>query len=128
MVCLSTGEAEFVAATECGKSVVWLRNLLCEIDQPCSGPTPIHEDNQDCVAMINNHMVTGRNRHFCIKMAWLRQQVAARALRFQFVASKFNVADIFTKVLPDSAFCRLRKLLLSPPATISKNAVPRGEC
>ena len=128
MVCLSTGEAEFVEATECGKSVVWLCNLLREIGLPCSGPTPIFEDNQACVVMINNHMVTGRNHHFCIKMVWLRQQVAARSLRFQFVASKFNVADIFTKVLPDSAFCRLRELLLSPPATNSKNAVPRGEC
>ena len=33
MVCLSTAEAEFVAATEAAKDVVWLRGLLLEYTQ-----------------------------------------------------------------------------------------------
>ena len=128
MVCLSTGEAEFVAATECCKSIMWLRGLLREIGLPCTAPSPVFEDNQACVAMVKNHMVTGRNRHFCIKMAWLRQQVSCGQMRFCFVPSKHNVADIFTKILPDVQFTRLRSLLMSPPAVKPKDMQPRGEC
>ena len=68
MVCLSTAEAEFVAATHACKDVVWLRNVLREVSFPHPGPAVVFEDNQACVAMIKNHSVSGRNRHFCIKM------------------------------------------------------------
>ena len=91
-------------------------------------PSPVFEDNQACVSMVKNHMVTGRNRHFCIKMTWLRQQVSCGQMRFCFVPSKHNVADIFTKILPDVQFTRLRSLLMSPPAVKPKDMQPRGEC
>ena len=62
--------------------------------------------------MVNNHVVTGRNRHFCVKMAWLRQQVADKVVRLVFVASKNNVADLFTKVLPPDTHVHLTAALL----------------
>ena len=68
MVCQSTSEAEFVAANECVKDILWLRGILLEIGFPVPR-TPVFEDNQATIAMIKNHMVSGRNRHFCIRMA-----------------------------------------------------------
>ena len=111
MVCQSTSEAEFVAANECVKDVMWLRGLLHEIgfDVPA---TPIHEDNQATIAMIKNHIVYGRNRHFCIRMAWLREQAAANVVVFKYVNSKDNIADIFTKILPQPQFVHLRDKFL----------------
>ena len=73
--------------------------------------------------MVNNHVVTGRNRHFCVKMAWLRQQVADKLVKFEFVASRNNVADIFTKVLALDAHARLTDSLVMP-----KVVSPRGGC
>ena len=64
--------------------------------------------------MVNNHVVTGRNRHFCVKMVWLREQVAGKVVRFVFVASRNNLADIFTKILAPDAHIRLAKALLDP--------------
>ena len=69
MVCLSTAEAEYVAATEATKDVLWFRGMLAELGFEDSSPSMVHEDNQACVAMIRNHIVSGRNRHFCVKMA-----------------------------------------------------------
>ena len=122
-VCLSTAEAEYVAATDAAKDVVWLRNFLCELGFEQAGPSLLYEDNQACVAMVNNHVVTGRNRHFCVKMAWLRQQVADKLVRFKFVASRNNVADLMTKLLPPGAHSRLAELLMMP-----KVVSPRGGC
>ena len=121
-VCLSTAEAEYIAATEAVKDVVWLRNFLAELGFNQDQPSKLFEDNQACVAMVNNHVVTGRNRHFCVKMTWLRQQVANKVVRLVFVASRNNVADLFTKVLPPDAHVRLTAALLD-----SKVVSTRGE-
>ena len=72
--------------------------------------------------MVKNHVVTGRNRHFAVKMAWLRQQVTDRILKFVFVSGKNNVADIFTKVLSAAAFADLAHMLLC------RGMLPRGMC
>ena len=121
-VCLSTAEAEFVAAAEAARDVIWVRNLLIELGFAQQGPSTIYEDNQACVAMVKNHVVTGRNRHFAVKMAWLRQQATDRILVFVFVSGKNNVADIFTKVLTASAFADLSRMLLC------RGMLPRGGC
>ena len=69
MVCLSTAETEFVAATEAAKDVVWLRGLLLELGFSLSAPSTLLEDNQACVSIIRNNSVSDRNRHFAVKMA-----------------------------------------------------------
>ena len=67
-VCLSTAEAEYIVVTEAVKDVVWLRNFLSEIGFKQAEPSQLFEDNQACVTMVNNHVVTDRNRHFCVRM------------------------------------------------------------
>ena len=113
-VCLSTAEAEFIAAAEAVKDLLWLRNFLQELGFPQLQPSKLREDNQACVAMVSNHVVTGRNRHFCVKMAWLREQVASKVVSLVFVSGRNNVADIFTKVLAVASHARLTLALLCP--------------
>ena len=72
--------------------------------------------------MVANHVVTARNRHFCVKMAWLREQVASKVVKLVFVSGKNNVADIFTKVLPHAAHSKLTQALLG-----ARDVLPRGE-
>lgn len=112
MVCQSTAEAEFVAANEAVKDIIWVRGILVEFGYVHEGPSLVFEDNQATIAMIRNHMVTGRNRHFAIRMAWLREQAAAGNVRFIYVASKDNIADILTKILAEPQFEHLRDKLL----------------
>ena len=73
--------------------------------------------------MVNNHSVTGRNRHFCVKMVWLRQKVSDDIINLVFVASKNNVADILTKILPPEAHAKLTKLLLRLKVVSSRGGV-----
>ena len=114
MVCLSTAEAEFVAATEACKDVSWVRNLLSELGLALTSPSTVHEDNQACIRMVANHVVSGRNRHFCTKMAWLRQLVASGEVKFAYIPSNDNVADHFTKIIPHHRFLAIRPRLVSP--------------
>ena len=121
MVCLSTAEAEFVAATEAANDVLWLCGLLGELGFVHMTPSVIFEDNQACVVMINNHMVSARNRHFAVKMAWLREHVSILHFKFVYVPSKKNLADTFTKILLDEQFYIIRD-------SLTKGMQTRGEC
>ena len=47
------------------------------------------------------------------QLSWLREQVADLLVRFDFADSKGNIADIFTKVLAEEDFIRLRAILLN---------------
>ena len=109
--------------TDAAKDVLWLRNFLRELGFVQQAPSLLCEDNQACVVMVNNHVVTGRNHHFCVKMVWLRQQVADKLVRFEFVASRNNVVDLLTMLLPPEAHSRLAELLMMP-----KVVSPRGGC
>ena len=113
-VCQSTSEAEFTAANECVKDILWLRGILREFGFSFDAPSVVREDNQATIAMVNNHLVSARNRHFCIRMSWLREQATAGIVTFVYVRSQDNLADIFTKILPEPQFRRLRDMLLSP--------------
>ena len=104
MVCLSTAEAEFFAATECTKELIWLRGLFAELGYNMTGPSIVAEDNQACLKMITNPSISGRNRHFAMRMHWLREQSAKGTVSFKYVPSSEQRADIFTKTLPSAAF------------------------
>ena len=98
-VCLSTSETEYIA-TELGFHM--------------DDPSELFEDNQSCVTMVNNHVVTCRNHHFCVKMVCLREQVVGKVIRFAFVTSHNNLTDIFIKILAPDTHDHLAKVSLDP--------------
>jgi hypothetical protein len=53
-VSLSTSEAEFVGASQCGQEFVYLREILRDFAVPQLAPTDVDEDNLACVAMSEN--------------------------------------------------------------------------
>ena len=114
MVCLSTAEAEYYAAVEASKSSLWLANLVTEITSVPISPVTLFEDNAACITMATNPIVSARNRHFSMRMWWLREQVESGAIVFVQVPTKSQIADIFTKVLPTPVFLLLCKFLFAP--------------
>ena len=113
MVCLSTAEAEYVAATHAAKSALWLSHLLGEIRGVAPSPIVLFEDNQACIRMATNPVVSARNRHFAMRMWWLRDHVTARTISIVHVPSASQLADILTKLLPAPQFAALRDIILS---------------
>ena len=112
MVCLSTAEVEFVAAVEACKSALWIARMYAELSGEAMTPVTVLEDNEACIRMINNPVVSARNRHFAMRMWWLRQQAEDGTLTLRHVPSRRQLADIFTKVLPAPTFRALRDTLL----------------
>ena len=49
-------------------------------------------------------MVTKRSKHIRIKYHYVRQQVQDGVMSLEYVKTKDNVADLFTKILPFPLF------------------------
>jgi hypothetical protein len=67
-VTLSTGKAEYVAASECTREVVvYLRQLLSELSYPQHALTHIHEDNQTCISFTWDDAIHSHTKHIDVK-------------------------------------------------------------
>ena len=108
MVCLSTAEAEYVAAVHAAKTALWLSPMFAQLCGTRITTITMLEDNKACIQMINNPVVSARNRHFAMRMWWLREQVERKLIHVQYVPTEQQLADIMTKVLPLPRFTVLR--------------------
>ena len=107
IVCLSTAEAEYFAAVQAAKTALWLARMMAEVLRAAPPAVVIYEDNQACMRMASNPIVSARNRHFTMRMWWLRDQVSTKTVVFRHVPTKEQLADILTKVLPAALFSAL---------------------
>ena len=113
MVCLSTAEAEYFAAVQACKSALWLARMLAELLAVATPTVVVYEDNEACIKMATNPIVSARNRHFAMRMWWLRDQVTSKTIVFRHVPTADMLADILTKVLPAPVFRALCKRLFA---------------
>ncbi|OIT07049.1 retrovirus-related pol polyprotein from transposon tnt 1-94, partial [Nicotiana attenuata] len=102
----STMEAEYVAASEAAKEVVWLRNFLKELNVVPSVQAPIvlYCDNSGSVANSKEPRSHKRSKNIERKYHLIRditQRGDARVLK---IASEDNLADPFTKSLTKKIF------------------------
>ena len=103
IVALSTTEAEFVAAVDTGKEVVWMRQFLGKIgytgSSSSSPPSFLRIDNQSAISVAKNPEHHGRMKHLDLRFYWLRDSVESGILEPMFVPTLDMAADILTKPL-----------------------------
>jgi len=118
-VALSTTEAEYIALSQATQDIIPLRNLLHEfasitkliVSQTITYST-IFEDNKGCVELVNAPRLHPCTHHIGLKYHHFRHHVAKGDIRVQWIDTKHQLADIFTKPLPSSTFKFFCQLLL----------------
>jgi hypothetical protein len=85
-------EAEYVAASEAAKDVVWLTRLFNEI----------------ATKLAKNPIFHKRSKHIDIRAHFVRELVEEGKLIIKHIVSKDQVADLLTKPIPSTQFRRLR--------------------
>jgi hypothetical protein len=66
---------------------------------------------QDAISISKNPVMHSKKKHIPIKYHFLWEQVAEKNIRVEYVGTKEQVADIFTKPLPREAFEYFRQRL-----------------
>lgn len=71
-VALSTTEAEYVAASNASREVLWLRQLISEIDEISDSGTVLCVDNQSAIKLIKNPVFHRRSKHIDVVYHFIR--------------------------------------------------------
>jgi hypothetical protein len=111
-VSLSTSEADYVAASQCGQEVVYLPWILRDFGFIPIGPTQVYEDNLACVAMSENTVRRKYSRHIDIRRYFVRDLVAQNVFKLIPLRTSLMVADTFTKGLPAPAHAKHRDTMI----------------
>ena len=118
-IALSTTESEYIALSTAMREVIPFLNLMQEISElfPISDKKPVfkctvYEDNESCIKVAQSPKFTPRTKHIAIKYHHFRRFVKDGTIELQSIDTKEQIADIFTKPLPEGSFVYLRKQLM----------------
>lgn len=101
-VTTSTTEAELLAISEAGKSILWWKRLFDTIEFNPEHDLSIKCDNAQTIDLLEKEdpQLRTKLRHVDIHHHWLRQEVQARRIAVNWVATAKMPADGLTKALP----------------------------
>ena len=107
LVALSSMEAELIALNETAKTVMFYRVFLKEMGYEQSTKSMIKVDNQSAIQMSRSQMATYRNRHIPLRYYKIKELLRTD-IDLEWVQSKDNVADLFTKNVSKDLFKKHR--------------------
>jgi hypothetical protein len=88
-----------------------MKQTLTYIQVEYDEPIPIYCDNTSAISISNNSVMHSKMKHIPIKYHFLQEHVAEKNIRVEYVGTKEQVANIFTKPLLQEAFEYLRERL-----------------
>ena len=107
----STCAAEYMAASEAGRELVWMRTLLRELGFEFPHTTPLLCDNSAAVLLCGDQAFHNWVKHINVKYHWIRERLESEELVVGRIPSSGNLADVLTKALPGPHFLGMRSYL-----------------
>ena len=104
-------EVEYIAAASCCTQVLWMKQTLQYLQVQFSEPIPIFCDNTSAINISKNPVMHSKIKHIPIKYHFVREQVTENNIKLEYVCTKEQIVDIFTKPLPREAFEYLHQKL-----------------
>ena len=101
-------EVEYVAAVVNCSNIAWFKQLLTGMKIEIKDPTIIFCDNTSTINISKNLVMHTKTKHIAIKYHFLRESVQDKELRLEYVNTKEQIVDIFSKPLPKDAFLYIR--------------------
>ena len=106
VIALSSTEAEFVAACDAAKMILFSRSILEDLGIPQDQATVLFEDNNGTLMMANAQQPTKGTRHIDIKYFSILDWVQRDLLTLTRIDTHGNSADAMTKLLSKTLFYR----------------------
>jgi len=81
-----------------------MKQTLKDIQVIFEEPTVIHCDNTTAISLSKNPVQHSKAKHIPIKFHYLREQATNKNFKREYIPTKEQVADIFTKPLHKEVF------------------------
>ncbi|GJW64935.1 putative ribonuclease H-like domain-containing protein [Tanacetum coccineum] len=103
IVATSTTEAEYVAAANCCRQVLWIQNQMLDYGFNFMN-TKIYIDNESTIFIIKNPVFNSKTKHIEIRHHFIRDAYEKKLIQVLKIQTDDNVADLLTKAFDVSRF------------------------
>ncbi|GJT61362.1 hypothetical protein Tco_1004895 [Tanacetum coccineum] len=103
IVATSTTEAEYVAATNCRRQVLWVQNQMLDNGFNFMN-TKIYIDNESIICIVKNPVFYSKIKHIEIRHHFIRDAFEKKLIQVLKIHTDDNVADLLTKAFDVSRF------------------------
>nr|GFB99176.1 ribonuclease H [Tanacetum cinerariifolium] len=100
---MSSAEAEYVSLSVCCTQVLWMRTQLTDYDFHFD-KIPMYCDSKAAIAISCNPVQHSRTKHIDVRYHFIKEKVEKGIVELFFVGTKYQLADLFTKALPEERF------------------------
>ncbi|GJT38690.1 retrovirus-related pol polyprotein from transposon TNT 1-94 [Tanacetum coccineum] len=100
---MSSAEAEYVALSASCAQVMWMRTQLQDYGFNYN-KIPLYCDSQSAIAISCNPVQHSRTKHIHTRYHFIKEQVENGIIELYFVRTEYQLADMFTKALPEERF------------------------
>lgn len=111
IVSLSSTEAEFIAAAECTKELLYVKSVIEELLGE-SVMTELNVDNQSALNIIKNGQFGKRSKHIDVRFHFINEKVSEGLIKVNYCETNEQIADIFTKPLCKNKFAKFKGELM----------------
>nr|GEY12782.1 Gag-Pol polyprotein [Tanacetum cinerariifolium] len=100
---MSSAEAEYVALSTSYAQVMWMRTQLQDYEFNYN-KIPLYCDSQSTIAISCKPVQYSRTKHIHTQYHFIKEQVENGIIELYFVRTEYQLADMFTKALPEDRF------------------------
>ncbi|RVW60672.1 Retrovirus-related Pol polyprotein from transposon TNT 1-94 [Vitis vinifera] len=98
-VALSTTEAEYIAAAEACKELLWMKRFIHELGFKQQRYV-VYCDNQSVIHLSKNSIFHARSKHIDVRYHWMRDALNDNLFELEKIHIDHNGSDMLTKSLP----------------------------
>nr|GFC18381.1 hypothetical protein [Tanacetum cinerariifolium] len=96
-------ESEYVAVSSCCAQVLWMRTQLTDYGF-FYDKVPIYCDSKSAIAISCNPVQHTRTKHIDVRYHYIKDHVEKGTIELYFGGTEYQLADLFTKSLPEARF------------------------
>nr|GEU71724.1 hypothetical protein [Tanacetum cinerariifolium] len=116
---MSSAKAKYVALSVSCAQVMWMRTQLQDFGFNYN-KIPLYCDSQSAIAISCNPVQHSRTKHIHTRYYFIKEQVENGIIELYFVRTEYQLADMFTKALPEDRFKYLVRVKTKQPSTTLK--------
>nr|GEY57302.1 hypothetical protein [Tanacetum cinerariifolium] len=100
---LDRKKSEYVAVSGCCAQVLWMRTQLTDYGS-FYDKVPIYFDSKSAISISCNPVQHTRIKHIDVRYHFIKDHVEKVTIELYFVGNEYQLADLFTKSLPEARF------------------------
>nr|GEU58284.1 retrovirus-related Pol polyprotein from transposon TNT 1-94 [Tanacetum cinerariifolium] len=99
----TSSEAEYVSLSACCAQVLWMRTQLTDYGFHFD-KIPMYCDSKAAIVISCNPVQHSRTKHIDVRYHFIKEKIENGIVKLFFVRTEYQLADLFTKALPEEMF------------------------